>query len=1423
MNRFIRKVVLVVIIIAILCIMCVYTYADVDNRGELIPIVDVVKAGVENSAIIYPSYDFSETSLYEKSNQGISHRTIEYVSDDWKSETPEIWEERGLTHDLSQKNEFDNVLYSKISYYDNFYLGNSLSSRLNDIRGVNNGELEKVEVVNLYSDGEDSNESSVQSTEITVRAIYEANISNNGDKSRERGKWVDFNVITRAQNTKNGSVKHSIVEAIRPVDYDDKSTLSLSNFKVIYNEIEYLGSDKYIYDDTPISERNINVTNIDIYGSGEEYAAIYDIAAPTVRHQQSRVVSNDYRVAIKESFSTMLSRNIGLDRRAYWKIEFGVPEEISRYLKDGDVWFTVSTAHTDFCQIYVNDSVEGKETITVIRSIPTNFGFEGIERYSTISSNIFKNTDIDLKDYTGVGDYVGLESRNFVPFNRYWNEFRVYDYTDVGYRFMDPEDNRLDRGERRGWISIRDGGRIATRSTFNRQIGYEQIPKYGLYGAINDGVGLSEIYDPDRTYGGRYNSTGSGDFGLGGKRDQDILPDAYTISDDTAIHLDFIVDLIFFQPVAKKADAVMYTFEDENGNSVKSDGTVVSASNKEYYTNMSMTQNLINNKYYWDVNWIVQCPIWGSSIIGVDSIENPHIPGFYESNYSEIKPGRTHESQSSLGVSVHNVGLPTQTVTNPMLMYIENIAEMYVDSNRANLMSTDTIKSGSNINYFYESSKIDSVLYIIKVLRRPPVVVVDTSTETLYQNQISRSILNQNLGVAASELTEYGPTWSPAWGSHGCEDPDCDGICEFSYMDDDEYRFSYWARPGNYLSSILAAHNTAASVANGLYVKHANNMTGIRTYDIYDWNPIRIIPDLSFVVWRGSSKPTIAEYKYINGRPGYAGTNIPTNHVLRDIANGFGLSYGKIPDNFAKGSDYIETNPFNISRNGDRSNINNSLGVAIDDVEVTAICEIDCGDINDEHTHTGTILTPSHTYNAEIGVKVFSKASTDKVDNASESGPLAALPNAIMSGKAINNIKGSSQAINGLSAFEFFPYLNMTYETLNSTTPLNVFTLSRYISKITPNNYIEYGYVPGAEYAGNESIALVSQLFSTHATAKAQGWYKNNNVLPGGAVYELRNNSNRANLPSIGIATYQWYVVDRDALSSPGNTNSLDRASIQSKHSSMMQSLINNIKSTDNGLRMYIVGQSSYNGNSLKGINLWSDTLYSNGGEVNPYISNTVTVGGRNIKIQNDKKYYLPYEQTKLEIFHPETGVKDPTVAQITKMTDYVIKSDTDGNIYLLKNGIQEFAFTKTATNSQILGAMNNEWQTMNLKTKLVSNYLNSIIRNKGVSNTGSTWYNEAFDGIGIIKMESAFSIGINEEVPISKITVIDPQLEPPQKDKSDIYKNYYKFGWCIKKGVRIDFTFDGKNYTMGNADNTLRLRSREIYLPNASVTDLGF
>lgn len=120
-SRYSWLVIYLVVIITIL-IVCNINYADSSERGKLIPIVRVVKTGVENSALVYPSFEYSNMDEYSRSHLGISHQTIEYLRDDWKSEIPEKWDELGLLHDLSKNDEFGNTLYSKISFYDNFYL-----------------------------------------------------------------------------------------------------------------------------------------------------------------------------------------------------------------------------------------------------------------------------------------------------------------------------------------------------------------------------------------------------------------------------------------------------------------------------------------------------------------------------------------------------------------------------------------------------------------------------------------------------------------------------------------------------------------------------------------------------------------------------------------------------------------------------------------------------------------------------------------------------------------------------------------------------------------------------------------------------------------------------------------------------------------------------------------------------------------------------------------------------------------------------------------------------------------------------------------------------------------------------------------------------------------------------------------------------
>jgi hypothetical protein len=120
------------------------------------------------------------------------------------------------------------------------------------------------------------------------------------------------------------------------------------------------------------------------------------------------------------------------------------------------------------------------------------------------------------------------------------------------------------------------------------------------------------------------------------------------------------------------------------------------------------------------------------------------------------------------------------------------------------------------------------------------------------------------------------------------------------------------------------------------------------------------------------------------------------------------------------------------------------------------------------------------------------------------------------------------------------------------------------------------------------------------------------------------------------------------------------------------------------------------------------------------------------------------------------------------------------------------------------------------------------------------TWFNEAFDGIGIAKYETSFKIGINENQAKQKVLVLDPQLEPVRSNQSKLYTDFYQFGWAAnKEAAPIKLQFDGKMYVANPADDKsgvvgrqmaggsvlklddmIKLRTRPIYIPNASVTD---
>ena len=83
--------------------------------------------------------------------------------------------------------------------------------------------------------------------------------------------------------------------------------------------------------------------------------------------------------------------------------------------------------------------------------------------------------------------------------------------------------------------------------------------------------------------------------------------------------------------------------------------------------------------------------------------------------------------------------------------------------------------------------------------------------------------------------------------------------------------------------------------------------------------------------------------------------------------------------------------------------------------------------------------------------------------------------------------------------------------------------MSEWESSILPSDAVEVGWKNNNE---GESLMLTSQQWSLHQKAVngGQAWNGANQVLPGGAIYQLSTPSN--NLTTVDLVTYQT-VVDQ--------------------------------------------------------------------------------------------------------------------------------------------------------------------------------------------------------------------------------------------------------------------------------------------------------
>lgn len=476
-------------------------------------------------------------------------------------------------------------------------------------------------------------------------------------------------------------------------------------------------------------------------------------------------------------------------------------------------------------------------------------------------------------------------------------------------------------------------------------------------------------------------------------------------------------------------------------------------------------------------------------------------------------------------------------------------------------------------------------------------------------------------------------------------------------------------------------------------------------------------------------------------------------------------------------------------------------------------------------------------------------------------------------------------------SFKFYPYIKMSYQitldninfpgynadssTANSRT---VYMLSDKSSTITPTNSVEVSWFNAKQQSGDVNhygLQMTSQQWSVHsrATSDTDGstWRQKNRVLPGGALYML---STKDTETYIKTTTYNNLVEDDTRSWITADTSKYTPAAIAKSTSDYLteaENVIDNYRIVE-----WVTSDPSVETKDTSDKNVWDydstkTVKIMNGGES---LSNL----GLNTKASTDSKYLL-FAGSE----NSDKGASEGDIDFLSKnyvTTVYHVFTDTNGKVYIalitvnterdkldeatLKSVVDKLkTVTGTTLNKSsipglpsnmtykclqigskddstnaILTNLKNNPETngmyiMDVKTKYITNSINSVERNTGSDILNATWipeqdgkwYNEAFDGTYMVVQTATYKVGLN--VPNKRVSVLDPNLCPAKSSTGDIYSKAYMAQFCldwkssVAQGEDDGYvgTFEGTKVYMPDL-NTM-FYSRSFFIPNANVQDL--
>lgn len=493
-----------------------------------------------------------------------------------------------------------------------------------------------------------------------------------------------------------------------------------------------------------------------------------------------------------------------------------------------------------------------------------------------------------------------------------------------------------------------------------------------------------------------------------------------------------------------------------------------------------------------------------------------------------------------------------------------------------------------------------------------------------------------------------------------------------------------------------------------------------------------------------------------------------------------------------------------------------------------------CGRFGGWHSATGT----NTQYNVDVQVDVEygePNIGDKKVEFNSE--------NLNAFGKDYTNVQGF--VVNNTVPIEFYPYVEMFYDTTMGLTEQTVNVLSGHKSTIIPQDYVEIGYLTASVNSeAATGLLLQSQQWSTHQRAIQLAGGAKNKVLPGGAIYRLTTPGTGTNGNTrTRVAMSSWLtVLPGDTINATIAGKDLYNGTAQNnRNEDLYRQVLRSLNSLD---VVQVVDGAESATTGVKGTQVLQEQA---GTQRVPGTTGQPT--------SKDAKYWLKQNiadgvdtatnDNAIKINSTATNEADLDI--ITTQEEriyYRVYSDVDGNVYVSKSLVSQ---ADTAPGSgEILGkidktqsledllALNTEIQALNNRTKIVENFLLAIDRNTGndISLTDSKWYNEAWDGICVVRINKEMEIGFKDKDAnnAARTAALDPKLQTQRNNQASLYSS------AIKSWFETDYhtnLSNEKGYvgTFSNASNgTTNIaiknmnglyRSKEFLIPDVNVMNL--